>query len=148
LDADDAAHFAAVRELLDAAGVPYEVDPTLVRGLDYYQRTVFEVHSTELGAQSALGGGGRYDGLVEQVGGPPTPGMGWAAGVERIRLAGGAPPTAAAPVDLLVAGPVGPVQFGLAVEARRAGLHAQVDLGGRSLKGVLKQANRIDARYV
>lgn len=148
LDADDADHFAAVCELLDAAGVPYEVEPTLVRGLDYYQRTVFEVHSTELGAQSALGGGGRYDGLVQQIGGPPTPGMGWAAGIERILLAGGAPPHAAAPVDLLVAGPVGPVQFGLVTEARRAGLRAQLDLAGRSLKGVLKQANRIDARYV
>jgi histidyl-tRNA synthetase len=148
LDDDDAAHFAAVRELLDAAGVAYEVDPTLVRGLDYYARTVFEVHSTELGAQSALGGGGRYDGLVEQIGGPQTPGMGFAAGVERILLAGGSPPHATAPVDLLVAGPVGAVQFQLATDARRAGLRAQLDLAGRSLKGVLKQANRIDARYV
>ncbi|HEY8583027.1 MAG TPA: histidine--tRNA ligase [Capillimicrobium sp.] len=148
LDADDADHFAAVRALLDAAGVPYDVEPTLVRGLDYYQRTVFEVHSTELGAQSALGGGGRYDGLVSQVGGPATPGMGWAAGVERILLAGGAPPHAPAPVDLLVAGPVGAVQFELVAQARRAGLRAQLDLAGRSLKGVLKQANRLDARYV
>jgi histidyl-tRNA synthetase len=148
LDGDDAAHFAAVRELLDAAGVAYEVDPTLVRGLDYYARTVFEVHSTELGAQSALGGGGRYDGLVQQIGGPSTPGMGWAAGIERILLAGGGPPHAPAPVDLLVAGPVGPVQFRLASDARAAGLRALVDLAGRSLKGVLKQANRLDARYV
>ncbi|HEU4658497.1 MAG TPA: histidine--tRNA ligase [Capillimicrobium sp.] len=148
LDADDAAHFAAVVELLDAAGVPYELEPTLVRGLDYYQRTVFEVHSTELGAQSALGGGGRYDGLVQEIGGPRTPGMGWAAGIERILLAGGAPPHAPAPVDLLVAGPVGALEFGLVTEARRAGLHAQLDLGGRSLKGVLKQANRLGARYV
>jgi histidyl-tRNA synthetase len=137
-----------VLALLDAGGVSYEIDPTLVRGLDYYARTVFEVHSTELGAQSALGGGGRYDGLVQQIGGPPTPGMGWAAGIERILLAGGAPPHAAPPVDLLVAGPVGPAQFRLVADARRAGLGAQLDLAGRSLKGVLKQANRIDARYV
>jgi histidyl-tRNA synthetase len=148
LDPDDAEHFATVLALLDAAGVAYEIDPTLVRGLDYYARTVFEIHSTELGAQSALGGGGRYDGLVEQIGGPPTPAMGWAAGIERILLAGGAPPHAAPPVDLLVGGPVGPEQFRLVADARRAGLGAQLDLAGRSLKGVLKQANRLDARYV
>ena len=70
------------------AGVDYEIDPSLVRGLDYYTRTVFEFTSDALGAQSGVGGGGRYDGLVEQLGGPPTPGCGWAAGVERIRLAG------------------------------------------------------------
>ena len=87
LSDDDAEHFAAVRALLDAADVPYEVDPTLVRGLDYYTRTVFELTSDALGAQSGVGGGGRYDGLVEQLGGPPTPGVGWAAGVERILLA-------------------------------------------------------------
>ena len=73
---DDAEHFAEVRLLLDDAGLEYEVDGTLVRGLDYYTRTVFEVESTELGAQSALGGGGRYDGLVELLGGPSTPGGG------------------------------------------------------------------------
>ena len=74
--------------MLDGAGVDYEIDPSLVRGLDYYTRTVFEFTSDALGAQSGVGGGGRYDGLVEQLGGPPTPGCGWAAGVERIRLAG------------------------------------------------------------
>jgi histidyl-tRNA synthetase len=148
LDADDAAHFAAVLELLDATGVAYEVDPTLVRGLDYYARTVFEVHSTELGAQSALGGGGRYDGLVHEIGGPATPGMGWAAGIERILLAGGAPPHAAPPVDLVVGGTIGALEFRLAADARAAGLHAQLDLAGRSLKGLLKHAGRLDARYV
>ena len=86
---DDAEHFAAVRELLDGAGLEYEIDPTLVRGLDYYTRTVFEVESERLGAQAALGGGGRYDGLIEELGGPPTPGVGWAVGVERILLAAG-----------------------------------------------------------
>src|SRR6185295_4074907 len=86
---DDAEHFTAVRELLDAAGLEYEIDPTLVRGLDYYTRTVFEVESDRLGAQAALGGGGRYDGLIEELGGPPTPGVGWAAGVERILMAAG-----------------------------------------------------------
>jgi len=148
LDPDDAEHFEQVLALLDAGDVVYEVEPTLVRGLDYYQRTVFEIHSSELGAQSALGGGGRYDGLVEEVGGPATPGMGWAAGIERILMACAAPAHAAPPVDLVVAAPAGPVQFRLVADARRAGLCAQLDLAGRSHKGVLKHANRIGARYV
>ena len=80
LEADDAEHFAEVRAMLDGAGVAYEIDPSLVRGLDYYTRTVFEFTSDALGAQSGVGGGGRYDGLVEQLGGPPTPGCGWARG--------------------------------------------------------------------
>ena len=89
LAADDAEHFAEVRALLDQAGCEYDLDPTLVRGLDYYTRTVFEFESPDLGAQSGVGGGGRYDGLVEQLGGPATPGVGWAAGIERILLARG-----------------------------------------------------------
>ena len=103
LSDDDHEHFEAVKALLDAAGVAYEVDPTLVRGLDYYTRTVFEYTSDALGAQSGVGGGGRYDGLMEQLGGAPTPGMGWAAGVERMLLASPAPPVAPPPVDLYVA---------------------------------------------
>ena len=85
--AEDAEHFDEVRRLLDEAGVAYELDDTLVRGLDYYTRTVFEFTSDELGAQAGIGGGGRYDGLIEQLGGPPTPGDGWAAGIERMLLA-------------------------------------------------------------
>jgi histidyl-tRNA synthetase len=148
LDAEDREHFDEVRALLDAVGVTYEVDPTLVRGLDYYTRTVFEFTSDALGAQSGVGGGGRYDGLIEQLGGPATPGMGWAAGIERILLAGGRAATGAAPVDLFVAGGAGETEFRLAHEARRAGLRAQLDLAGRSMKGALKQANRVGARYV
>ncbi|MGB2709887.1 MAG: histidine--tRNA ligase, partial [Conexibacter sp.] len=87
LSGEDAEHFAAVRALLDGAGLAYELDATLVRGLDYYARTVFEFTSDALGAQSGVGGGGRYDGLVEQLGGPPTPAVGWAAGIERMLLA-------------------------------------------------------------
>ena len=102
LDREDAEHFAAVRALLDAADLPYDVDTTLVRGLDYYTRTVFEFDSPDLGAQSGVGGGGRYDGLIEEIGGPPTPGMGWAAGVERILLAGSLAHAAAPPLDLFV----------------------------------------------
>jgi len=152
LSPQDAEHFAAVRAMLDAAGQPYEVDPTLVRGLDYYTRTVFELTSDALGAQSGVGGGGRYDGLVEQLGGRPAPGMGWGAGVERILLAAGEQPVAAPEVDLFVAVDGGDgartAAFAVAAEGRRAGMHAQLELAGRSLKGQLKQAGRVGARYV
>jgi len=160
LSSEDAEHFAQVRELLDVAGVAYEIDTTLVRGLDYYTRTVFEFTSDALGAQSGVGGGGRYDGLVEQLGGPPTPGMGWAAGIERIMLAGeqGGPGSsdgahATAPVELFVAldgsrAQLGKAAFALLAEARSAGLAAQMDLAGRSLKGQLGHANALGARYV
>jgi histidyl-tRNA synthetase len=158
LSGEDAEHFAEVRALLDRAGVAYEVDPMLVRGLDYYTRTVFEFESAALGAQSGVGGGGRYDGLVEALGGPAAPGCGWAAGIERILLASddaagavSGPPTPAPPVDVFVAF-ADPAQradaFGLTVEARRAGLGAQMELAGRSLKGQLRQADRVAARFV
>jgi histidyl-tRNA synthetase len=148
---EDAEHFAEVRHLLDDAGLTYELDPTLVRGLDYYARTVFEFTSDALGAQSGVGGGGRYDGLIEQLGGPATPGCGWAAGVERMLLASGEQPAPAALVDLFVAiAPNGSAQaaFKLANDARRAGLRAQLELAGRGLKGQLKHADRLGARYV
>ena len=87
LEGEDAEHFAEVRALLDSAGIAYAVDPTLVRGLDYYTRTIFSFVCDALGAQSEIGGGGRYDGLIEQLGGPATPAVGWAAGIERILLA-------------------------------------------------------------
>jgi histidyl-tRNA synthetase len=153
LNAEDREHFDTVLRLLDAAGLAYRVDPTLVRGIDYYTRTVFEFTSDRLGAQSGVGGGGRYDGLIEQLGGPHTPGMGWAAGLERILLAGAqqAAPAAMAPVELLIASPngaIGDIEFRLAHEARRAGITAQLDLGGRSMKGLLKHADRLQARYV
>lgn len=153
LDGEDLEHFEAVRELLDGAGLAYEVDPTLVRGLDYYTRTVFEFTSDALGAQSGVGGGGRYDGLIEQLGGPPTPGVGWAAGIERMLLAHGEQAVAPPVVDLFVAyDPAAPEArkdgFLIAHEARRAGLGAQLELAGRSLKGQLKQADRIGARFV
>jgi histidyl-tRNA synthetase len=154
----DAEHFAEVRALLDAANVPYEIDSTLVRGLDYYTRTVFEFTSDALGAQSGVGGGGRYDRLVEQLGGQPTPGMGWAAGIERILLAGeasevGQPAAVPAPLELFIAredtGPeTARSAFALLGEARSAGLTAQMDLGGRSLKGQLGAADGLAARYV
>jgi histidyl-tRNA synthetase len=151
LDADDADHFATVRELLRRADVEHEVDPTLVRGLDYYTRTVFEFTSDALGAQSGVAGGGRYDGLVEMLGGRATPGCGWAAGIERMLLASAGLPVAAPPVDLYVgfesAAQRAPA-FVIVDEARRARMNAQVELAGRSLKGQLKHADRLGARYV
>jgi len=151
LSNEDAEHFADVRAALDDAGQTYEVDTTLVRGLDYYTRTLYEFTSDELGAQSGVGGGGRYDGLVEQLGGAATPGVGWAAGIERMLLAGGDAEHGAPVVDLLVAPGDGSgrlVASRLALEARRAGLTAELEAGGRSRKGQLKHADRIGARWV
>lgn len=151
LDTADREHFAAVRELLDTAGVPYEIDDTLVRGLDYYTRTVFEFTSDVLGAQSGVGGGGRYDGLAQELGGPATAGIGWATGVERILLAAEDRPLPEPVVDLYVAvadDASRVAAFRIAAQARRAGVPAQLELAGRSIKGQLKQAARIGARYV
>ena len=148
LTTEDAEHFDEVRALLDAAGLPYEIDPTLVRGLDYYTRTVFEFESERLGAQAALGGGGRYDGLVEELGGRPTPGVGWAAGVERMLLAAGeADGTDSADVFIAVTDGRRDA-FLFAQLLRRAGLRTEMEQAGRSMKGQLKQANRTGARVV
>jgi histidyl-tRNA synthetase len=150
LTGEDAEHFAAVRELLDAAGIAYAVDPTLVRGLDYYTRTIFSFVCDALGAQSEIGGGGRYDGLIEQLGGPPTPAVGWAAGIERILLALDEEEEAPGRDAFVAIADDGQRQraMALAVELRHAGLSAEIDLAGRSLKGQLKHANRIGARRV
>jgi histidyl-tRNA synthetase len=151
LDPEDLEHFHQVRTLLDEAGVTYEIDTTLVRGLDYYTRTLFEFSSDALGAQSGVGGGGRYDRLIEQLDGRPTPAAGWAAGVERMVLAATDLPTAPTLIDLYVAyaeAEGSPQAFELARDARLAGLSAQLELAGRSLKGQLKQADRLQARYV
>ncbi len=149
LDGEDAEHFAEVRALLDAAGVAYTVDPTLVRGLDYYTRTIFSFVCDELGAQSEVGGGGRYDGLIEQLGGPPTPAIGWAAGIERILLAlDEEPETAGRDAFIVVDEAHHGRGFALAGVLRNAGLSAEVDLAGRGLKGQLKHANRIGAQWV
>jgi histidyl-tRNA synthetase len=148
LDGDDARHFAEVRALLDGEGLDYEVDGTLVRGLDYYTRTVFEFTSDALGAQSGVGGGGRYDLLIEQLGGPPTPGVGWAAGIERIVMASGAEPQEPAP-DVFVAHTDGAgTAFGIARDLHRQGLSAQLEHAGRSIKGQMKHAGRLGARFV
>jgi histidyl-tRNA synthetase len=153
LDPEDAEHFAEVRTLLDRNGVSYDLDPTLVRGLDYYARTVFEFECERLGAQSGIGGGGRYDGLIEQLGGPPTPGCGWALGVDRIALAledseTGGPAERPREGVFIVAGDDGRDRaLALVTELRRADISADLDLAGRATKGQMKQADRVGARY-
>ncbi|HEU4803132.1 MAG TPA: histidine--tRNA ligase [Solirubrobacterales bacterium] len=147
LGAEDAEHFAAVRGLLDEAGVAYTLDGSLVRGLDYYNRTVFEFTCDRLGAQSGLGGGGRYDGLVELLGGPATPAVGWAAGVERILLAMKTRPEPE-PIDVfVVTGGDRAAASALVRRLRDAGLAADLDLAERSFKGQMKQADRSGARH-
>lgn len=150
LEGEDAEHFEAVKAQLDAAGIAYVVDPTLVRGLDYYTRTIFSFVCDALGAQSEIGGGGRYDGLIEQLGGAPTPAVGFAAGIERILLAlDEEAPAAGRDAFVAIADPSQRERaMALAVELRHAGLSAEVDLAGRGLKGQLKHADRLGARRV
>ncbi len=149
LCADCRAHFEGVRATLDALGVPYEIDPTIVRGLDYYTRTAFEVPHTAVGAQGVMVGGGRYDGLAEELGGPPTPGVGFGCGIERLLLALGEE-TPPADLDLYVAAASPEARrpaLLLAIEARRAGLAAELDYNGRALKTQMRDAGRLAARH-
>jgi histidyl-tRNA synthetase len=148
LSPEDADHLAEVRELLDDAGLAYELDSSLVRGLDYYTRTVFEFESPRLGAQSALGGGGRYDLLVEELGGPRTPANGWAAGIERILLAAAEDEAAEdSRVYVALAKPDAAREgLRLARRLRAEGYRVEMEQAGRSLRGQLRQADRIGAR--
>ena len=146
-------HFAGLKALLDAAEIPYSINTNLVRGLDYYTKTAFEIQYAPLGAQSAVCGGGRYDGLVAQCGGPDTPGIGFAVGLERLLLALEKQellPTATRCSDVFIA-PLGkeqtPMAFALLLQLRKEGLTADMDFLGRSLKAQLKQANRQKARF-
>jgi histidyl-tRNA synthetase len=142
--------FVAVRRDLDAYGVEYEIVPTLVRGLDYYTRTTWQFEGPEEGAQSTLSGGGRYDGLVEDIGGPPTPGVGFGAGIERLLLALEHAGVEAAPpaVDVFFALEDGASRERVAAwlgELRARGVPSDTDYAGRSLKGQLTQAARLGA---
>ena len=146
-----AEHYAAVKRYLDAAGVSYVEDPTLVRGLDYYTRTVFEVEAVGAGV-GAIGGGGRYDGLMELEGGKPTPGLGFAVGFERIALAlaeqgvemGGEEPSC---VYVACTGAAERASaFDACLALRRAGIRTEADYQGRSLKSQFKQADKLHAR--
>ncbi|MFE0764433.1 histidine--tRNA ligase [Streptomyces smyrnaeus] len=142
-----------VRALLTEAGVPFEDDPRLVRGLDYYTRTTFEFVHDGLGSQSAIGGGGRYDGLSEMIGGPALPSVGWALGVDRTVLALEAEGVELelAPATELFAVPIGDEArrrlFGLVTELRREGVAADLAYGGKGMKNAMKSANRSGARF-
>jgi histidyl-tRNA synthetase len=149
-----AAHFAAVRTHLHAVGVDYQLEPHLVRGLDYYTRTAFEVYPAgAAGQQSAVGGGGRYDGLVELLGGRPTPGIGFGLGLDRVLLAleaAGAPPVVEAPPIAVVVGsdPADTVtRLRIATELRAAGLAVRAELGQRKLGKQLEAAARDGAHF-
>jgi histidyl-tRNA synthetase len=145
-------HFAEVQSLLAAAGVEFVLDPRLVRGLDYYTRTVFEFKTTMLGAQDAVGSGGRYDGLVEELGGPATPAVGFGCGIERLVLAMKAAGAESSDqtVDVYVAVADDARRsdaFHLAQQLRARGVLVEQDLVGRSIKGQMKQASRLRARF-
>ncbi len=143
-------HFASVRELLDAYGVGYELAPTLVRGLDYYTRTTFEFKDEAIGAKDTICGGGRYDGLIEEIGGSPTPGIGFGAGVERLLLSIGERDIDRPRVDVFFVCEPGAERVRivpLLAELRRRGLRAEMDYAGRSSKGQLTQAARLGAGW-
>ena len=146
-----AEHFGEVRRFLDRYGVRYSLRPTLVRGLDYYTRTVWEFEHAALGAgQSSVCAGGRYYYLVEEVGGPPTPGVGWAAGIERIAISATFE-RELTPIDVFFVCGEGVDRARVLAQMaalRRDGLRCDTDYAGRSLKGQMTQASRVRARVV
>ncbi|MBU4445125.1 histidine--tRNA ligase [bacterium] len=153
LDTEDAQHFEEVKSLLDAAYVPYEVDNKLVRGLDYYTRTTFEITSSLLGAQDAICGGGRYDHLIEDLGGVPTPAVGVASGMERLLMI--LNESQAIPekeINLIYMAVIGnnarQVAFNIATTLRSRGLRVELDFLRRSLKAQMRDAGKKQARWV
>jgi histidyl-tRNA synthetase len=148
------AHFDDLRSYLGAAGIPFVLEPTLVRGLDYYTRTVFEVEPEEEGSQSSIGGGGRYDGLIELLGGPPTPGIGFGTGIERIvinmkRQEVWLSEPERVRVYVAIQTADGRVSaFRLASDLRRSGIAATTGTLGRSLKSQMRHADALGAEYV
>lgn len=151
---DCSSHFSGLKDLLSAAGISFVLNPKLVRGLDYYTKTAFEIQYAPLGAQSAVCGGGRYDGLVAECGGQPTPGIGFAVGLERVLLAlekQDLLPSVTTAIEVFVA-PLGSetqaAAFALLTELRRAGIAADMDFMNRSLKAQMKFANKYPARFV
>ena len=147
LNAESAAHFKAVTMALDAAGIKWEFDPLLVRGLDYYCHTAFEFITDALGAQGTVLGGGRYDGLSEMLGGPPVAGVGWAAGVERLAMLAGDVPVGVPRVAVMSAEPdADSTAFALAEAVRTAGIAVDLPSGGNIGKR-MKKADRAGIRY-
>jgi len=154
LDAESVEHFQGLRALLDVAGVTYTINPRLVRGLDYYNRTVFEWVTDALGAQGAVCSGGRYDGLVEKLGGRSTPAIGWAMGIERFvalyEACGGKAPGADADVYIVAVGDLALENAITVAEGLRdaiAGIRVELNLGGGSLKAQMKRADKSNAGY-
>ena len=153
LCADCASHFQIVQDGLSLVGIPHRVNPFMVRGLDYYSRTTFELVTNDLGAQSAVGAGGRYDGLVKQLGGPAMPGIGFAMGMERLVLLMQQKQAKAAPLapGLFIAALGAAAQreaFRLVHALRQKGVCAAMDHGGKSLKSQMKQADRLQLSHV
>ena len=151
---DCSAHFESFKTCLDLAGVSYEIDPRIVRGLDYYTRSVFEFISTSIGAQGTVCAGGRYDGLIEDIGGSPMPAVGFAAGIERLLIVmeqtGVEIPAPAVPTVYL-AGMDEACRnkaFEIAVALRKEGIFAEIDHMDRSIKAQFKYADKIGAKYV
>ena len=145
LNPESRAFFDTVLERLDQIGVVYELNTRLVRGLDYYCHTAFEFTTTELGSQGAVMAGGRYDGLIEQMGGPATPGVGWAAGVERLSMMIDEPDTGLRPISLVPIGDAAfDVSFKLANQLRHAGFSVDFGVSG-NMKKRMKRANRVGA---
>ena len=153
LTEEERAHHAAVMGYLADAGVSYQNDPFLVRGFDYYTKTAFEIQSPDLGAQNALGGGGRYNQLVETIGGPPTPGIGFGLGVERALIALQAlgvemPPLPAPTAHVITLGDAAkPVGVKLLADLRGHGISAEIEYGARSMKAQMRAADKAKARY-
>lgn len=146
-------HFTRVKTFLDAADISYTVNPTIVRGLDYYTRTVFEFVTDEIGAQGTICGGGRYDGLIEELGGQPTPALGFAMGIERLLLVMAAqnielPEDSGCDIYIAALGDDAEIKaFSIAKELREASINAEIDIVGRGLRAQMKYANKIGAKY-
>ena len=151
LDDADQAHFSALQRFLTALGTPFKIEPKLVRGLDYYTRTLFEIKGApdKLGAGSTLVGGGRYDGMVKGLGGPDVPAIGFAAGLERLLLASELPAEAKATSAFVASLGLGEAEHALVLarDLRRAGIHTEVDTRGASLKSQLRRANALGCRF-
>jgi histidyl-tRNA synthetase len=138
--------FKSVQDGLAAAGVPFEVDPALVRGLDYYTHTAFEFVTTHLGAQGTVLGGGRYDGLIAELGGPPTAGIGWAGGIERLMMLCNEPKALPRPVVIAPLGPEAEARaLGIARGLRQQGIAVEQDYRG-NMKRRMQRANKVNAR--
>ena len=151
---DCSTHFDKVKSLLKAADIPFDLDPHMVRGLDYYTKTAFEIEVSRIGAQSAVCGGGRYDGLIEEIGGDPTPGVGFALGMERVFSALAAQGDdieneSTLDVYTIVAGgdKAAAAAFRLSTQLRQIGCSCEMDYADKSMKAQMKAANRLHANY-